>query len=290
MRQAMKSCPRRIYWKYYCGIEQRYEQSPAKLIGSAFHFGLETLRKTGDIELAITESKNKVIYTKFEFKEERILKEILIKLVVYLTCYEKKYFDTHKHWIGIEQEIITENETAYVDGIMFEDGLNIIVEDKTKTFFSKNPHITQKLSDQLLNYCDLLDQIGIYSNTCYYRELRKSRFRISQNLTEDELIKKLYREYSVGDEFQETIIIFDKSDIQNYKNEKKFFDKYIKECFSLNGLDAWPRHSDNCQNMYGTCEYLRLCTKIKSPNNLYKINEKDPYDDGLMRKKLEITE
>lgn len=293
MRQATKQCPKKVYWKYFCGIEQRRFKTPSMLIGSAFHLGLETIRRYNDMDLAINTARAALIHSgDFEWENDVAKQENLAKIEVYLLCYESHFFDQMKNWAGIEKEIITETETAYIDGLLIDqhDGAYVIIEDKTRSFPSRDPHLTQKMSDQLLNYCDLLEQIGIQARRCFYRETIKSRLRINSRNPQSELRRKLFEEYSIGDKFVETVITFDKSDIENYKKEKRFYDDYIARLFALGSKDPWPRSSDFCHNAYGHCEFLKLCTGCKNVNEHYKINDKEPHDDGLMRQKLGVTE
>lgn len=290
MRQSMKSCPRKVFWKYYCGIELRSFSSPSKLIGSAFHLGLETIRKTKDADLSLLAARELILNSEYNWESINERLQNLARIEVYLYCYENYFFDTTKNWLSVEKEIITDNETAYIDGIMVEDGEIIVVEDKTRSFLMKNPEMILRHSDQLLNYLDLLQQIGINSTTCYYRETLKSKARLNNKNDESKLKMKLIQEYNIGDKFLEHKIKYTENEIDNYREEKKFYDRFIYACMGQNSLEKWPRFSDSCYNSYGQCEFLRLCSNDRNIQNLYKCNEKEPLDDGKMRHKLELDE
>lgn len=287
MRQSMKTCPRKVYWKYYAGIEPKIEESIAKVIGKTFHFGLENLRLSKDISLAINLAKDEL---KRHIYDENTLKENIAKMEVYISCYEDKYFDTHRDWYGVELEINTDGEIAFIDGIIKDlNGELILVEDKTRSILSKNTNKSQKMSDQLLNYCDLMRHRDVDVRRCLYRETQKSKLKFNSKVNESNILQRLYDEYYLLDKFQETELTFTKYEIDNYAEEKLFFSKYIDMCCAENDREKWPRHSDNCVNMYGACEYLDLCTNQKNAIENYKINDKEPLDDGLTRKKLGLN-
>jgi len=290
MRQSFKSCPRRVYWKYYCGIERKSFDSPSRVIGSGYHLGLETMRRTGDMDLAFMTMKEFVLNSDFNWLRDIDKEENIAKLEAYLTGYENKFFDLNHKWMDVEKEIMTEFETAYVDGLMIdEDGKIVVVEDKTRSYLTNNIDLVLRQSDQLLNYLTLLQQIGIDSNTCYYREVQKTKSKIGKTMSMDAYKAKLFGEYSLGDRYQECIITFDKNEIEAYKNEKSLIDIVINICFESGDINQWPRNSDSCIGNYGQCDFLRLCSS-KNYYTDYKANEKDPYDDGLMRKKIGVTE
>ena len=290
MRQTFKSCPKKVYWKYFCGIEKKSSNSPSRIIGSAYHLGLETMRRTGDMNLAFMTMKESVIAANYPWIKEQDMYDNIVRLEAYLMGYENKFFDLNHKWMDVEKEIQTEFETAYVDGLMIDDDDKIIVvEDKTRSYLTPNLPYVLRQSDQLLNYLSLLNDIGIDSNTCYYREVLKTKIKVGKTMSLDEYKLKLFADYSIGDKYQECVIIFDKNEIRAYKNEKSLVDILINICFDSNKIDNWPRNSDSCIGSYGQCDYLRLCGSKKHYDE-YKINEKVPRDDGLMRKKLGVTE
>lgn len=290
MRQTFKSCPRKVFWKYYCGIERRMFESPSRIVGSAYHLGLETLRRTGDMDLAILTMKEMVIDSDFPWLRDLDRQENIAKLEAYLVGYENKFFDLNHKWMDVEKEIQTDFESAFVDGLMIdEDGKIIVVEDKTRSYLTNNLPLVLRQSDQLLNYLTLLNQGGFYTNTCYYREVQKTKTKMSKTMSLDAYKAKLFSEYSMGDRYQECVITFDKNEIEAYKNEKSLVDIVINICFESGDIDRWPRNSDSCIGNYGQCDFLKLCS-TKEHREDYKINDKIPYDDGLMRKKLGVTE
>lgn len=290
MRQTFKSCPRKVYWKYFCGVERKMSESPSRIVGSAYHLGLETMRRTGDMNLAFDAMKEYVIDSKYPWVKERDMQDNILRLEAYLMGYENKFFDLNHKWLDVEKEIKTEFESAYVDGLMVdEDGDIIVIEDKTRSYLTNNLPLVLRQSDQLLNYLTLLNQIGIDSNTCYYREVQKTKIKMGQTLSVDEYKLKLLMEYSLGDKYQECVITFDKNEIEAYKNEKTLVDIVINICFEQSNLDYWPRNSDSCIGNYGQCDYLKLCGSKKHYDE-YKMNEKVPYDDGLIRKKLGVSQ
>jgi len=242
------------------------------------------------MNLAFMTMKEFVLNSKFNWLRETDKDENIAKLEAYLTGYENKFFDLNHKWLDVEKEIMTEFESAYVDGLMIdEDGKIIVVEDKTRSYLTNNIELVLRQSDQLLNYLALLQQIGIDSNTCYYREVQKTKTKIGKTMTMDAYKAKLFSEYSLGDRYQECIITFDKNEIEAYKNEKSLIDIVINICFESGDINRWPRNSDSCIGNYGQCDYLRLCSS-KNYYADYKINEKVPCDDGLMRKKIGVTE
>lgn len=89
MRSAFKACPRKIYFRYIAGIQQKENKSNARLIGKTFHNGLEMLRN-GNTYIDTMEHLKTQLLEKLGDIQTSVE---LIKVGSYLTGYQMAFHD-----------------------------------------------------------------------------------------------------------------------------------------------------------------------------------------------------
>jgi len=275
MRQMFKSCPRKVYFKYVAGIKPLRIESKALLTGRAFHLGLSTFRESKNIDMAMATMCDS--FDGLETEENQIE---CCKLKAYLIGY-LNYFDDEKKTWRAEEKIETDSTLSYIDGIIVEEDGCHLIEDKTRSVLTPRLDDTMYTNDQLMNYVFECSKAGMKIKSIEIREILKSRTRPKKKESLEAYADRVLDEYQDSkDKFQSCSFSPDFLSLLDYQKEIDYFDKYLNEWLkSQRPLAHWPRNHFSCVNVYGSCDYLDLCSGA-CPNRSFIRTDYEPLDGG----------
>lgn len=297
MRSMFRNCPRKVYFRYVAGIIHKSEDNPARAIGRAYHRGLEAWRRSGkpiaEVYCNVEEEFVKDLTAQGLGSQD--LEDEVSKLLAYLIGYVVKFNgDLQKSQWEVEFNLTTKDEVGYVDALYIEDGKAWIVEDKTRAILSQDRAVILAIDEQLLTYALLLKANGYDLGGVVYREILKTRCRRRNRESAGEFSKRLIEEYTVKgeDKYREIRIELDPAEIERYQTEKYLTDTVIRNNFKLpKEMKYWPRNTDSCIGIYGTCDYYKVCTSASNPNpselsKHFEKGSKPSMDGGAFIKKF----
>jgi hypothetical protein len=284
MRSAFKACPRLVYFRYVAGIQRKETLGP-KLIGKAFHIGLEAMRKENTVESGHQATNDYLdkYAGNFDLTTEKI------KIAAYLTGYAKRFY---QDWsdptrpIQTEVELLSNNDISIIDAVIDNgDGTVNIIEDKTTTSLNDGLEKALKMNEQLLNYHVMAANHKIHIASIRYRETQKSTHRINKNESLDAFrarITNLYTHDENVSKYRETVIVCEMRDMLNYAVSKYRINKQIDDAIKSYGtrLYDWPFNGSTCIGKFGVCEYAGICAEADNWENDFEPNGKTPIDDG----------
>lgn len=291
MRQAYKSCPRKVHYRWVGGIRRRWQESPARAIGKAFHRGIEMWRNGHGETKSMSQARSILQESLKLISSKDLVVDIeLTKLDAYLSGYFKRYpADIKRQWTESEMKLEHNGEIGFIDTVYEQDGLLWIVDDKTSAM---KPHAdlgqALQMDEQLLSYICMLQDIG-YTRIggCIYRVMVKNKSKPKKKEKDDEFYERMQLEYATGERYHEFVIPFDAQRTDNYRREKAALNKSLHS-FLRGGilLDNVPRNSAECLGKYGSCDYLTLCTGCEPSPKLFEPTGNLPMDGGYLRNSL----
>jgi hypothetical protein len=294
MRASFKTCPRRLFYRYVAGVEQKKTPSTALQLGRAFHFGLE-LWRSGEIMVdavgRASSDLTTVLAATTDLNEDQIEDEVS-RLEAMLGGYKAVFHEDKKFKWEVELKVEGEGEVAFIDAARVVNDCLFVVEDKTRAAFSDDTRMALRMDEQLLNYQICLEDAGYMVGGFFYRESRKPQVRRTKKETGRDYNSrvcrlcieerdKYYREFLVG---------FDPVEVERYRIERTMLDQRIRDHFAGGlacHLEGWPRNSQSCLGKYGSCEFLALCANQSDiMGQAYQANNKEPLDGGEYRDKV----
>lgn len=311
MRQKFKSCPRKTFWEFVAGIEPKGK--PVYFaIGTAYHKGLELWRGGMDMdeatEEALDEFAKQIVSDKIELEPWQIEDESA-RIAAYLGGYPLAFSrDSEREWLESELQIIYRGEQGTIDAHFKEINKSIwIVDDKTRTFMTKNLDDVVRMDEQLLNYALLLQSQGVMVQGAYLREVKKAGIKRTKKETAKDYAERVFNLYQ--DEYQslyqESRVEFEPAVLQMFHSRKSEInhvmrqlmqcvndrpqtreerEKLKREKVPWEAFSLWPWNGDNCVSKFGNCEYVQLCANRCDTAHNFKPTERRPIDDGTTRK------
>jgi hypothetical protein len=284
MRTSFRVCPRLIYFRYIAGIQKKDDRT-ARFIGKTFHEGLESYRKTQDLELSL-----KLIKTKFDEIENLEDPDMdIFKIESYLMGYIKRFSDDFAHEIETEKELKLEDEVCYVDAVIKEtDGSVSFIEDKTTSIFANQEDLeaSLRIDEQILNYFDLAKQNFLELSQIKYRQTKKSVHKVAKKELFCEFKARILSLYmnEQDDRYREFIILPDDETIKRYSHQKyvlhDIIDSTVDEYRDARFSD-WPWNGMSCIGKFGACDYLGICSgSCVFFHQQFEPNGKSPLDGG----------
>ena len=297
MRALFKSCPRKVFYRYVAGIEPD-QDSPALVIGSAFHKGLEVWRTTTDDSQAINDALDELTPKLVAMgKEDEYIEDEQSRVTAYLSGYFKVYADDLGKDIKSEVELKSANGKliAVLDGVFTDElGKLWIIEDKTRASFSIQKDWLLPLDEQILNYAVMLVVSGVQPSNlggCLFRETKKAGIKRTKKECRDAYFERVLDLYSNSPEcYQENVVYFDYDQVMKYRMENFYVDSQLAGMFKHTDMKAcWYRNTGSCMSKYGACEFLQLCaTGTDTTTMAYRANGKPPLDGGKFIKETGI--
>lgn len=288
LRQAFKSCPRKLYWSTVAGLET-VNTGRALIIGRAFHKGVEHWRVTkATVPDASVSEAIHVLVEEFTFGGlggEALMVEAA-KLKAYLLGYFKAYqgdVPLLPRWRA-EVKIETATDHGTLDA-MFEDddGFVWMVDDKTRSVLSPVEPETLPLNEQVLNYGLLVRARGWDFGGVIWRETRKSASRPRRGEHMDAFTARVVEEYTgptALERYRETRVEILDAQLDAYEKWKDKIDVKIRVALEAESVDDLPWNGSSCLGAYGACEFLSLCTKSQYMAAQYKPSTRgEPIND-----------
>lgn len=301
MRNAWKSCQRKVFYRYVAGIETKTVTSPARAIGQAFHLGIEHWRNhEGETSVAVGNALTLLMNTMRQqgFGEERVVLEA-IRLEAYLLGYFMRW-ETDIGRLGKrkqELKLVSGHEVGFVDSLYIDiKGGAWITEDKTTSQFDDNTPTMLHMDEQLLNYALLLMEAGYQVKGAIYRQTLKTRKEPlkSKKETPADFRLRLINEYreptengGPNEHYREVIVNFDVENLNEYSAEKLDLDSEITSKLKRGRqLSDFQRNTYQCIGKFGPCDFLNLCAKRCDSDLNFKPNGKEALDAGQYQRKL----
>jgi len=297
MRENLKSCQRKVYFRWVAGIRRKYGDSPARAIGRAFHLGIDAWRKgLGEVQ-AINEARKHLVESLAKStSNDRVIEIEQTRLDAYLSGYFRRYQgDLTWDWSESELKFQMKGEIGFIDNVILDsDGLIWIVEDKTTSRPSDHTGAALRLNDQLLSYLCLIQDMG-YSRIggCIYRQTVKCLLkpRAKESLTDFYLrVEEAYQDPS---KFLEFRVRYEPEEIDMYRAEKDLLNKWCRQVMeTAQCKEDVPRNSAQCIGIYGPCDYLSICSSTTETQNgkLFEATSQEPLDGGELRRILKIED
>jgi hypothetical protein len=304
MREAWKSCQRKVYYRWIGGIRRKAPDNPARAVGRAYHLGLELWRQGHMPTQAVSVAREDLEASLRKMKNPGDIESELAKLDAYLCGYFKRFpDDPHREWSEAELKLEWRGEIGFIDTVFRdENDTLIILDDKTS---GMKPHDdlgeALQLNDQLLSYVCMMQDLGYHdSDTILYRVVvktkslpQKKKAKGKITIEKPELFyQRMQRDYLKGDKYYEFKVTFTQGQINQYRQEKEKVNDDLT--FILNSTNAEKRvtrNSSECIGKFGPCDYLGLCSgSCSSPKHVYETTGNLPMDGGYLRTNLEIEE
>lgn len=294
MRSAWKSCERKVFYRYVAGIETRKPSNAARVIGSAFHTGLESWRKdsssiTPPIMDALTQLATSLEAIGITGDESLIERA---RLCAYLRGYFERFdgdADRPGKW-SPEIELKTVEEIGFLDTLWIDmKGGAWIVEDKTTSMLDSHQPTALLLDEQLLNYALLLRHHMINVVGAIYRQTLKTKKRPHKGESIDKFQERLTADYIADqDNYREMILTFDQTQLNEYAVDRTLTNRDIKSAINHSTkLGDYRRNAGQCLGKFGPCDYLHLCAHRKDDGaQMFKPNGKEPLDGGKFRTEI----
>lgn len=295
MRAAWKQCERKVFYRYVAGIEPRQPPNPARIIGSAFHRGLEEWRKEDvgtekPINLAIAQL---VAQSMAAGMSEDSLAIEGWRLRAYLTGYFERFAGDldRPGSFQVEAKLTATGEIGFVDSLWKDHRGNLwIHEDKTTSQFQDGQADVLLLDEQLLNYALLLQQAGHRVAGAIFRQTLKTKKGPLKNESPEIFGQRILQEYTAGlnGKYREFVVTFDPLQMHEYIGDKAVTDADLRNrLIGIKGLGSYRRNSHACMGKYGPCDYLHLCAHRNDAGaERFKSNGKDPKDGGKFRREI----
>lgn len=237
-------------------------------IGGLFHDGTYILHKGGTLDDCWEYIGVKIITLKDKLLSQKDIDEVdedNMVITGMLTGYERiflnKYPDLiiypeYKIWLDVPPFRFVCTIDAYIKN----QGKPWILELKTTTSITEDTIINLPVNFQILSYYYILRYKWLYKPVIgvIYRHIKKPSIRLKKTETKIEFQDRILREYDDDSYFNEEIIRFDESLLDDFKIE--FYQKIedLKHCYKTG---YWFKNEQNCNIKYGPCPYLKFCTQ-----------------------------
>jgi CRISPR/Cas system-associated exonuclease Cas4 (RecB family) len=285
MRTLFKTCPRKVYFRYVAGIQVKDQATKARIIGTLFHKGLESLRKGEYIYDVLSALREDLTVSNLGALTQQVE---MIKLTAYLVGYKSHFSQDWDHLDKLKTEfkIVRDDEVCIIDALLEnEDDTVDVIEDKTTSQFQGCLAESLVLNEQLLNYWEILRSIDVDVKTFRYRETLKSLHRPIKNEDHDSFRFRLEKLYVMEkDRYREFEVQLLERELYSYISDKREIDFRIDDMvdqYKDREYFEWPKNSAACLGKWGACDYLTLCAnKCAFINTEYETNGKDPIDNN----------
>lgn len=287
-------CPMKYKNHYVDMVRPREQFSPALIMGSAFHAGLENLYEGKRPHHAIArvfkeaEEKTKTAEHIAQMKIDQ--KKVLAMVKGYqqhyiagdLSRFDKILIEEPFEIVLAETDKVKLCYEGYLDGLgIQEDGTVVVFEHKTAAQVNPDYWNRVKLDWQIRSYAWGAKEItGRWPKSVIYSVIKKTQIRrkVSESLAEfaqrveDEYLKRAEEKGYYNREE----LLFDKKAVRTWKDFAKIKAKQLYRDLKNGG--PWLQHTNSCMGFGGWgCEFMDLCITGKVNNMLYEKKEDTPY-------------
>lgn len=283
-RLAVMDCPRRYLLRYGIGLKIR-EKSGALQVGEAFATGGEIMYKRKSLKRGIAVAK--AVYNRhrdtalFDDKDWQDYETNIGFLEVGLESYHREFY-----WDDIHNKISTEVKMDGLDIIpgykymcindkmVIDDAERWIIEDKTKSQFGEKDVLELDMNGQVLgNILTTQKNLNEKVNRVKYRVTKKPGIRRKLGESLQAFIERLKEGYKLGKnhpkgKIMEVPLIIPQDRVDDFEESLR---KRIQVFDHIKKRGAFYANHSQCQNKYGNCEFMDICTCDNRSQYLYKL-------------------
>ncbi len=289
-RSAWRTCPRKVFYRSVAGVEPAASKR-ALVIGTAYHFGLETWRRTKSPAEAGIAAREK--YQALCERDHVPFDETAwVQVQVYVEGYAKA-FPLDNTAVLFEVPVFDEDdaEGGTADSVLrLPDGRVYVSEDKTTSRFD-DPEVMAhalKMNDQVATYVWALRDRGVPVVGAFYRQVLKSGTKITLKENADsyrDRLRGIYMDPGEG-KYREFQVTWTPSEMAQVRSEANRVSMEIVGTVERPSVKDWPFNPLSCIGPYGPCEYIKLCAKGPLAASDFKPTMEGPLDDGKFRQSL----
>jgi hypothetical protein len=280
------------------GIVRKRHDTPPRVVGQAFHHGLELWRNKAAPTHAIHEARRHLTETlkQTTSKEQDIAVEAA-RLDAYLTGYFKRYqSDLNQNWGASELRIESPGEIGFIDMVFLDyQGKAWVLDDKTAAQTSPHTEAALRLDDQLLSYCCLLEDYGYHEiGGVIYRQTIKTRLkpRMVKGKREniDQYYDRVMLDYQKPDKYLQFTLTYSREEIAAYRREKDALNEDCREVMQFSReLTDVPRNSASCIGKFGACDYLPICSgTMPDASKMFRCTSRNSLDGDRIRNRFNV--
>jgi hypothetical protein len=292
MRSSWRSCPRKVYYRTVGGIEPARGKRPL-VIGTAYHYGLETWRQTKDPVTAAAAARK--LYRELCAAQRVVFDPACeVQVGVYVAGYAKAFpIDGHATLEEVPVFDDADAEGGTADSVMrLPNGDIYVVEDKTTSRFDDADAMgyALKMNDQIATYVWALRERGIPVKGAFYRQVLKTGTSITKKETAadyEERLTGIYLEPEDGAaKYREFEVTWTPEHLRRVRNEANATSMAIIGSLE-SPVEQWPFNPLSCIGPYGPCEYIRLCARGRdAAEREFKPTTEGPLDHGDLHSKI----
>lgn len=282
---TFKTCPKKYEFQYVHGYFPK-EESAALQFGKIFHGALEILVTTKSVDKAC-----EFIIGESEGLEDEFLQP---KCIALLEGYARRYADEPLKVVFAEKQIkfdlLNHITREPREDFIMNSVLDRLLEDlREKNVLLETKTTTEEIEDPTAEYWKRLGMdsqlstyfIGAAANgwpidRCIYDVIRKPTIRPKKNETPQQFYERLAQDIIERPNFY-----YARREIPriNSELERTLIDiNLIADAITYyHRVKSFPRHTNSCKSVYGTCPYFKVCTNqisIHDPDHFVKLENK----------------